>query len=211
MKTKRYSNLIPIIGLSILTAACAPTGQKVKNHYYSADLSGLELDKSYSPTLVYVRPEAPLFDQYNKFIVDNVSINYNDPEMKELSPEDVAKIQNYFRDNLIASLREGGYEVTTKSQPDTMRISFYLSNLKAPSAAANVTAALAPFAISVGEVTVEAHFSEALNNRLDIVAIAHSQGSRLLNAKPWSTWSDIENALDQWVAGIRKVIDDAHK
>lgn len=199
------------LGLAALISGCTPTGRVVENHSYSADLTGLELNQSYAPTVVYTRPNAATFEAYTRFIIDPVQVNYDDPSMKDLDPDTVAKMQAYFRDNLIKSLREGGYEVGTRTESNTLRISLHLSGLKAPSAAANITTALAPFAISVGEVTVEAQFREAVSNRLDIVAVAKTQGSRVVNAKPWSTWADIETAFDQWVAGIRQEIDNAHK
>jgi len=198
-------------GVLIAIAGCAPTSRTVENHSYNADLSGLKLDQSYSPTIVYTRPNSPAFEAYNRFIVDPVMVNYEDPSMEDLDPDTVAQMQAYFRDSLIKSLRDGGYKVGTRTESNTLRISLHLSGLKAPSAAANVTSAIAPFAISVGEVTVEAQFKEAVSNRLDIVAVANTRGSRFVNAKPWSTWADIEGAFDQWVEGIRQAIDNAHK
>lgn len=199
-----------LIGVIVLVSGCAPTSKVVKNHAYSADLHGLELTPSYLPTVVYLRPGAARFEAYNRFIVDPVMINYDDPSMKDLDPEAIARMQTYFRDSLITSLREGGYTVGTRTEPDTLRISFHLSGLKAPNAAANISNVVLPFVISVGEVTVEAQFREAVSNRLDIVAVANTQGARLGNAKPWSTWADVESAFDQWVNGIRKEIDSAH-
>ncbi|AEF05675.1 DUF3313 family protein [Alteromonas naphthalenivorans] len=205
------ATILPAIFCLIFISACAPTSRVVKDHSYAADLTGLELDESYSPTLVYVRPSTSKFEAYNRFIVDPVRVNYDDPNMEELDTATLAKMQAYFRDSLIQSLREGGYEVGTRSEPNTLRISLHISGLKAPNAAANVTNAMVPFSISVGEVTVEAHFREAMSDRLDIVAVANTQGSRFVNATPWSTWADIESTFDQWVEGIRKEIDKAHQ
>ena len=200
-----------VFGVAAIMSGCAPTGRTVENYSYNANLTGLKLDQSYSSTVVYTRPGTASFESYQRFIVDPVMVNYDDPGMDDLDPDTVAKMQAYFRDSLVKSLREGGYEVGTRTEPNTLRISLHLSGLKAPSAAANVTAVVAPFAISVGEVTVEAQFREAVRNRLDIVAVANTRGSRLVNAKPWSTWADIETAFDQWVEGIRQEIDKAHK
>ena len=75
--------------------------------------------------------------------------------MKELSPEQVGRMTQYLRDAMINELRDAGYEVGTKSKAETQRISFTITGLKAPSAIGNVTSALAPIAVSVGDVTVE--------------------------------------------------------
>lgn len=211
MNLNTFVKCAMILSLAAIIWSCSTTSRELKNYAYQADLTGLTLDPDHSPTAVYTRAGSPTFESYKRFIVDPVIVNYNDPKMKELNTETVAKMQSHFRDALIQSLLDGGYTVGTRTEPDTLRISLLLSGLKAPSAAANITSAITPFAISVGEVTVEAQFREATSNRLDIVAVANTQGSRLANVKPWSTWADIEAALDQWVKGIRKAIDKAHQ
>lgn len=87
-----------------------------------------------------------------------------------------------------------------------------IANLKAPSAALNVTNVVLPlpFSLSVGEVTVEAIFRQSAKNRIDAVVVNRAQGQRLMNAKPWSTWSDAEQSFREWAKGIRKAVDRAH-
>ena len=202
-----------ILMLTVLAAltACGPKSLAVKeDHAFSVDISGLELDKSEAPGIVYKRPGAPDLGAYNRFIIDPAQITYTDPRMKELSPEQVGRMMQYLRDSVINELRDAGYEVGTRSQAGTMRISFTISGLKAPTALPNVTAALAPFAVSVGEVTVEGVFREALTNRIDAVAVTRTRGSRVLNPKPWSTWADVEATFDNWANGFREAVDKAH-
>ena len=91
-----------------------------------------------------------------------------------------------------------------------MRISLKITGLKAPSALPNVTLVLFPVAISVGDVTVEAAFREALSNRIDAVVVDRSAGSRFLNSAPWSSWADVEKTFDIWANGVREAIDKAH-
>jgi plastocyanin len=135
---------------------------------------------------------------------------YEDPKMKELSPEQVGRMQQYLRDAMIKELRDAGYEVGTKSQAETMRLTFTISGLKAPSAIPNVTAALAPIAVSVGDVTVEWVLREALTHRIDAVAVTRARGARMLNLSPWSTWADVEKTFDVWAKGLREAVDKAH-
>ncbi len=181
----RFAMLILIVLVAV--AACAPTRKTVQDYDIVADLSGLELDKSYDPVLVYIRPGAPSFEAYNRFIIDHVQVNYTDPKMKELSPEQVGEMQQHFRSAIIKELREAGFEVGTRTQAKTMRISMTISGLKAPTAAPNISAAMVPFVVNVGEVTVEGVFREALTNRIDAVAVERSRGTRTLNPSPWST------------------------
>lgn len=201
--------LVALISLTIIVG-CAPVIKNVGDYEILADTSGLELDDSQKPTLVFLRPDAPTFAAYDRFIVDTVQVNYADPKMKEISPERVGEMQQYLRDAIIRELRAGGFTVGTRTEPKTLRISITISDLRAPSAAANVTAAVVPIAWSVGQVTVEAVFREAVTDRIDAVVVERSQGSRGLNPTPWSTWADVTATFDRWAKGIRQAAEEAH-
>jgi len=216
--TVRFLPTIVSVTVLMVLSACAPTSKSVRDYAIAADITGLELDESQDPVLIYKRPGAPSLAAYSRFIIDPVQLEYDDPEMKELDPEEVSKMQQYFHDAMVTELRAGGYEVGTRSQAGTLRISATISGVKAPSAVTNMGASAVGavvgvpsiFAISVGEVTVETVFREALSNRIDAVAVDRSQGSRVLNANPWSTWADVRGTFDKWAKGMRKSIDEAH-
>ena len=206
----KVSPITLMLMVLVLISACGPKNIPVQGYAPTADISELEHDKSQGPHIAYIRPGAPGFGDYNRFIIDPVTVIYSDPKMKELSPEQVGRMQQYLRDAMIKELRDAGYEVGTKSQAETMRISFTISGLKAPSAIGNVTAAVAPIAVSVGDVTVEWVFREALTHRIDAVAVTRARGARMLNPTPWSTWADVEKTFDIWAKGLRETIDKAH-
>ena len=215
MKTiyKNIHKVIPItliLMVLVVFTACAPKEVTIQGYEPSVDISELELDKSQSPAIVYMRPGAAGFEAYNRFIIDPVRIIYSDPRMKELSPEQVGRMQEYLQNAMIKELRDAGYEVGTKSQAETMRLTFTITGLQAPSAAANVTVAVAPIAVSVGEVTVEWVLRDALTNRIDGVAVTRARGARGFNPNPWSTWADVEKTFDSWAKGLRETIDKAH-
>ena len=206
----RIVRLSTLAILSVILVACGPSGQTVSRSAITADLTGLQQDRSAAPTRVYIRPKAPGLGAYSRFIIEPVRIDYRDPKIKELDPKDVQRMQSYFQNAMIAELRKGGYTVGTRTEPGTMLVSLSVAGLKAPSAAANVSVLLAPIALSVGEVTVEGVFREATSNRIDAVVLERSKGSRVFNAKPWSTWADVESAFDGWAEGFRKAVDKAH-
>lgn len=218
-----FTNVSPVmimLTVSLALAACAPKSKTVDSSAVTADVSELVLDESEAPALIYKRPGAPTLADYNRFIIDPVRVDYSDPDIEEFNPEDIAQLQQYFQNALIKELQDGGYEIGTRSQADTLRISLTILGLKASSSggAANVGAIVAGAAVglpgivalSVGEVTVEGVFREALTNRIDAVAVDRSQGSRVFNNKPWSTWADVEGAADKWAEGIRESVDQAH-
>ncbi len=224
MPNPRNHNRLLSIGatvmLSLAVLACSPTSRTQTDFRTNADTSQLELQGEALPTLVFTRPGAPALASYSRFIVDTVAVNYGDRNIRELTNEEVARMQAYFRNAMIEELQDGGYVVGTRSDPGTMRISLTISGLSAAEGggAANIAAIAGSvalgvpgvFAISVGEVTVEGVFREATTNRIDAVVVDRSQGSRVLNSSPWSTWADVEASFDKWAEGFREALDEAH-
>jgi len=82
-----------LLTVLVVLSACAPTSKLVQDYTVTADITGLVLDKSQAPVLIYKRPGASLFAAYSRFIIDPVQVNYDDPEMKEFDPEQVSKLQ----------------------------------------------------------------------------------------------------------------------
>lgn len=209
-KNKLLSSIV-ISGFILAISSCASVSEKVVNHNLKTDVTDLELDKTAEPTILYRRKDAPSLGAYNSFIIDPVAVDYQDPTVNKIAAEDLARIQKYFQKSVSDELKKSGYTVTDQPGDETMRISFILSGIKAPSAKANVVAAILPIAISVGEVTVEATFSESRSSRVDYVAVSQGRGSRVLNMTPWSTWADVESTFDGWAEGIAEAVNQAHQ
>lgn len=209
-----------VIGLTLSLLGCGSSSIPIDDLRLMNNVSGLDRVKGDEPSIVFKRPGAPTLASYHKFIIDPIQIDYSDADMKELAPEDITKFQNYFSQTLAKELTEGGYEVTTLSAPGTLRISITLSGLKASDSdgLVNVSGMVASaavgvpgvYAINVGQVTVETALRNAETNRLDAVVVDTAAGSHFFNDKPWSTWADVEDALDNWAIGIREAVDKAH-
>ncbi len=195
---------------ALVLGACGSSGKAVKNYTANTSLAGLTLDNSQAPTLLYVRSDAPGLDTYNTFIIDPIILDPRDESIKKLKKDDLTRIQTYFTESLTKELENSGYKITDNPSNETMRMSFILSGIKAPNASANVTSVLLPIALKVGGVTIEGVFKESKSDRIDAVVISRSQGSRVANSSPWSTWSDVESAMDKWAKGIAKAVDMAH-
>ena len=153
---------------------------------------------------------APELSEFSRFIIDPVQIFYDDPDMEELSPEQVGVMQDYLSEAMLRELRDGGYEVGTRTEPNTLRVSFTLRDLRARTAAPNVTALVAAVSVNVGHVTVETTFHDAATNRLEAVVVSGARGSRFLNPTPWSTQADVRKFFDSWAKGFREAVDEAH-
>lgn len=195
----------------VVVSGCAQVSKEVSHSAVATNVSGLVLDSSQKPSLVYKRVGAPTLAEYKRFIIDPIVIDYKDPAMKDIPAEDIAEMQAYFHKVMSEELTEAGYKVVTRSTENTLRISFIISDLKVPTAATNVSVFLVPgLQTSVGEVTVEAVFKDAFSNTINAVVVESSRGSYMFNKKPWSTWADVESAFDNWAVGFREAVDNAH-
>lgn len=196
---------------TIFLQSCGPSAKKVGPYEFHSSIKGLEQDKSHLPAIVFKRANAPGFEAYDRFIVDPILISYRDKSVEQLDAKDVQEIQKYFHDAMTKELRKAGYKVVTDGDKKTMRLSFVLSGIKAPTAIPNLLIVpFAPIAIMVGEVTVEAVFKNEAANRIDALVVSRSSGSYILNKTVWSTWADVRSSLDQWAEGVREAIDKAH-
>lgn len=203
--------LLVVSTATLLITSCAQVSQVANPEHISVDVSGLTLDSSQAPSTVYMRAGAPTLADYNKFILDPLSIDYNDPKMKDISTEEVKSIRDYFNQVMTQELINGGYKIVTRSNPDTLRMTFAIRDLKAPTASTNVSMLLVPgLSTSVGEVTIEAVFRESTTNKINAVVLENSRGSYMFNPNPLTTWSDVEVAFDNWAKGFRKALDTAH-
>lgn len=211
MRTIFRVQLVMLMSITfVVLSACAPKARVVQDDRVMADITGLELDESEAPTLVYRRPGAPGLGEFNRFIIDPVQVYYSDTRMEQLSWKQVIRMQQYLVDAMVRELSDAGYEVGTRSEAGTLRISFILTGLKAPTAAPNVTTALFPYALSVGDVTVEAVIRDGLTNRKEAVVVSRASGARWLNPSPWSAWADVQRFFDGWAKGFREAVDEAH-
>lgn len=209
--TLKSSAVIIATTSMLLISSCAQVSQVANPTHISADLSGLTLDPSQAPSTVYKREGAPTLANYKKFILDPLTIDYSDPNMKDISAEDITYMQDYFQKIVTHELTEGGYKLVTRSAPDVLRMTFSIKDLKAPTAATNVSMLLVPgLSTSVGEVTIQAIFKDSASNQINAVVLENSRGSYMFNPNPLTTYSDIETAFDNWAKGLRKALDEAH-
>ena len=207
----RYKFIALTLAVLVTLSACSTRGgARAEEFVPTVDVSGLERDDSEAPTIIYRRPGAHGLDEFDRFIIDPVRVFYEDPAMQELTPEQVRIMQEYLLFALVRELRASGYEVGTRSEAGTLRISFTLSGLKAPSGGARAAAAVRPVAASIGEATVEAIFRDAPTNRVDAVVVSRARGFRWLNRTTFSTWVDVQEFIDDWAKGFRDAVDEAH-
>ncbi len=199
-----------IVAAAIVLNSCGSSSKVVKNYTPYNDISGLTLNTKDAPSLLYLRPGAPGLEAYESFMIKDIILDPRDSKLLDIDSEDLTRIKTYFGEGLEKHLQEKGYEIASEPSDQTLEMSFVLSGIKAPNASANVTSVLLPIALKVGGITVEGSFKKSTSDRTDAIVISTSKGSRFANSSPWSTWADVESALDQWANGIANAVDKAH-
>lgn len=196
---------------AFLFSGCAQVSQTVEPTQLKTDILGLEQQKEFLPTLVYIRANAPTLAKYTKFILEPIAIDVDNPNIKEVSMDDLLEMQQYLERVMADSLMSGGYEIVTEASDETLIIGFTITDMKIPTAATNVSMLVVPgLSTSVGEVTVEASFTDSVTEQLNAVVVENSRGSYMFNGNPLTTSSDVKEAFDNWASGFRTALDKAH-
>lgn len=112
----RSSTITLTLTALVFASGCATKRLPVEGYTPTVDISRLERDDSESPTIIYQRPGGPELGEFDRFILDPVKIHYDDPDMDELSAEQVGRVQQYLLDAMTRELTDAGYTVGTKSE-----------------------------------------------------------------------------------------------
>jgi hypothetical protein len=195
----------------LLLGACAQVSKQAEPAELTVSVEGLELRENFLPALVYTRDGAPGLEQYTKFIIEPIAFNDDNPNLKEVSIEDLTEMQSYLENAMSQELSKHGYELVTEASDDTMIIGFTITDMQIPTAATNVSLLVVPgLSTSVGEVTVEAVFTDSTSEQVNAVVLESSRGSYMFNGNPLSTSSDIKAAFDNWAIGFTNALNEAH-
>ncbi|WP_298444076.1 DUF3313 family protein [uncultured Ferrimonas sp.] len=201
----------PLLPLMIAAAALVLSGCSARNVAVSpsavpASIQGLKADNSQLPRRIYRRAGSPALSQYQRFHL--ASIKVRDPRV---APALQAKVAQQLRQSLTHALTEHGFQLVGSNSANALALDVVLSDIKTPSAAANITAILAPVVLSVGEVTMTVEFRDSNSQQLNGVVVERLQGSYGLNDSPWSTEADVLNGLHNWANGFAQAVADAAK
>jgi hypothetical protein len=211
MNAELIKSVIILLVSSIVMVGCAQVSQVAEPADLTVDVLGFEQQKEELPTLVYIRPGAPTLEKYTKFIMEPIAINTDNQNLKEASMEDVVEMQAYLENAMRESLESGGYQLVSEVGEETLIIGFTIIDMQMPTSATNVSMLVVPgLSTSVGEVTVEATFTDSITDQLNAVVLESSRGSYMFNGNPLTTSSDIKAAFDNWATGFRAALDVAH-
>jgi len=208
MKIKELAGYAMVGALALGLTACGGSArQDVSEDYkYVNSIEGFEQDPN--DARAWLRPGMKDVDQYKHFHVAETQVVYANKEMEALDPEQVARVQAYFTKAVKEKLQEAGYSMVDSPQDDTLTLKLYITGLSTPSGAAANTATALMIGVStvVGEVTVETAGVDSATGEVQWVAADSRRGS-YVGSNPWSSWDDIEDAMDDWAEDIRQGFD----
>src|ERR1700721_399214 len=119
------------VGFIAIISGCAPAPQQ------SGFLSNYgNLEPVDSTTLRYI--DTRELGHYSAFIVDPVTVKfYNQDDAKDLNPEDVAHLQQFYYAAVTKDLTDAGIKLAYEPGPGIARIGLAITNLRAGTPALN--------------------------------------------------------------------------
>jgi hypothetical protein len=227
---KRYASLLAIVAALALTGCAAtkqprgPLSTPVQQSGFLKDQYPLMQEGAEGKALlVYRNPKIDSLttNSYDKILLDSVRV-YFAPEskMKDVPKEDLQNLANRFSAELEQNLSKD-YKLVDKPEPNTMRISFAISDAQATSTTAHALSFIpiplgvpgAKFAmlkskelatgkpVFAGEVMMEYKIEDAQSGEVYYAAVDRRVGGRLGGG--WKSWSDAEQAFRYWAEKVR--------
>lgn len=147
---------------------------------------------------------SPRLKDYSSFIIDPVQMRAKDGK---LSAEDRAQVATYFRESFSASLRERGYNVTSSAGARTARIRVAITNVQESTWWQKLHPASSLAGAGRGGAAMEGEVIDSVTGE-QLAAVVQSGVGSQFTVGNFSTVSDIENTIDQWVKAACDRLDE---
>jgi len=200
---KRISSIAAICVATMMLSGCA---KDVQQTGFLSTYANLEPQSS--TFMRYIAPNNAL-GQYDKFILDPIQVHFYDPdETKDIKPEDIEHLQQYFYDQIRKDL-EAKYQLVTDPGPGVARIRIAITDLKQSTPALNIIPQTKLTGLGLGQASVEGEVVDSVSGTQLAAAIESQTGSRF-SFSGLSKWGDVEAVMNDWAARLVKRIDEAH-
>jgi hypothetical protein len=190
------------VGFIAIISGCAPAPQQ------SGFLSNYgNLEPVDSTTLRYI--DTRELGHYSAFIVDPVTVKfYNQDDAKDLNPEDVAHLQQFYYAAVTKDLTDAGIKLAYEPGPGIARIRLAITNLKAGTPALNIIPQTKLTGLGLGQATSEGEIVDSVTGQ-QIAAVVDSETGSRLSFAGLSKWGDAESVMNGWAEKITKRIQEA--
>jgi hypothetical protein len=188
--------------------------------------SKLQPDPENSDWLIYFK-NPDVLKKSNTFLLDPVKVFLvPEAQQRDIDPEDLAKLADYFTKAMKDALQAGHYNLVTEPGPGVMVLRFAITNVEPNGGKTNAvlsgteavaTHAVAPGAgllvprLKVGRVAIEGEMVESESDQVEMAFMTSKSGRRFFSGlKAFEKWGDIDAAFRSWAKNFRQRLDKAH-
>ncbi len=176
---------VAVVGLG----GCSSPPQPIMTGFLT-DYSNLAVETEYRS-----RYTSLALGDYSEFMVDPVKIR---SDKSPLDPEQRAEVAIYFRDALIAELRDRGYTVTDGPGFGVARIRVAITNVNESTWWQKIHPASSLAGAGRGGAAMEGEVIDSITGD-QVAAVVQSGVGSQFTLGNFSTLSDIRNVIDTWV------------
>jgi hypothetical protein len=156
--------------------------------------------------LRYIGPDV---GEYSKFIIDPITVKCYDPKAcKDIKPENMAHLQEYFYQQIVKD-KPDRYEIVSTPGPGVARIRCAVTNLQKSTPALNVLPWTKLAGVGLGQVSAEMELVDSQTGKQLAAAINSDTGSRF-SLSGLSQWGDVEAVMNDWAKRFWLRVDEAH-
>jgi len=191
-----------------LASGCAT--QKPIPSGFLAEYPSFEQDDNEKEGLYFDDNPDKKTGQYSKLIIEPVVIYWH-PEAKgkEVNPEELKELSDYFRQELITALKDS-YSIVNKPGKKVLRIRIAITDVEPNIPLLNIHWTTTLAGLGIGGASKEVEFVDSLTGERFDYVIGSQEGKRYKKLKGLTRWGHTKDILRQWAQLIRERLD-SHK
>lgn len=215
---RRRILLSVFLGGVILLVGCS--AQRITSYETSGFMSnyaGFVPGAEGQPNLIYLAPNLDL-SLYNKVLIDHVVVYFNpDSPNKEIAPDQLIQLTDYFHKSLIDALQDR-YPIVAQPGPGVLEIRAAITDVEPGKPVGNAASSIIPVGvavnaikksttgsnIAVGRASVEVELLDSQSGMRLAAAIDRREGGKSVASGKWSA---AQEAFDYWTKRLRLFID----
>jgi hypothetical protein len=216
-------------GIPVRSQEPSKKQDKLMDHesgFLGDDYAKLSPDPGNSDWMTYFKnPE--VLRHSSSFLLEPVKVFLvPEAEERDIRPEDLTKLADYFTKAMREQLEAGHYDLVTEPGPGVLLLRFAITNVEPngnkTNAVVSGTAAVASHAVApgageliprlkVGRVSIEGEMVDSASGEVEMAFMTSKSGRRFFSGlKAFEKWGDIDAAFRSWAKNFRQRLDKAH-
>jgi hypothetical protein len=216
-------------GIPVRSQEPSKKQDKLMDHesgFLGDDYAKLSPDPGNSDWMTYFKNQEVLRHS-SSFLLEPVKVFLvPEAEERDIRPEDLTKLADYFTKAMREQLEAGHYDLVTEPGPGVILLRFAITNVEPngnkTNAVVSGTAAVASHAVApgageliprlkVGRVSIEGEMVDSASGEVEMAFMTSKSGRRFFSGlKAFEKWGDIDAAFRSWAKNFRQRLDKAH-